>query len=75
MQDKLKQCPLCGGQAEFVSFVDWSERQMQGIPACTVQCKECGVKIPTVVSEDTSFAYKDLAQERWNRRVEDGKQN
>lgn len=67
---ELHNCPFCGGKAEFVNFADRNPQMLQSVPACKIRCAECGASIPEVISQDSTFTYKDLAQERWNRRCD-----
>lgn len=70
---KLKPCPFCGGEAEYISFVDDNVQAIIRKPACQIRCMNCKVIMGDFVAEDYSFSYKDKATEAWNRRAEDGK--
>lgn len=67
----LKPCPFCGGEAEYVNFVDNDMRNLSPHPVCLIRCKTCKAQMGDFVATDTTFAYKDMATEAWNRRVND----
>lgn len=69
---ELKPCPFCGGEAEYVSYVERDTCSISGSPACLIRCKNCKAQMGNFVSDDTTFAYKDVATEAWNRRANNG---
>ena len=68
---ELKRCPFCGGSAEFVNSIGHDYYRNSAKITCTVRCRDCGVETAGCIAEDTSFTYKELAAEAWNRRVGD----
>lgn len=61
MDNELKPCPFCGGEAEHKIFED----EFFTI-YCRVECKPCGVMM---TKEYTTGNEGAIA---WNRRVNDG---
>lgn len=66
--DRLKPCPFCGGDAEFVSIADEADPCFGGVVAA---CLRCGAASKVI------FPLKDdvklLLLEQWNQRTADGK--
>ncbi len=63
MTDKLKPCPFCGGEADFI------QDNVLGIYA--VWCKECKCKTPYQFDFGAGLEVsKRKAVEVWNRRAE-----
>lgn len=59
MEEKLKPCPFCGGEAELTNVAI--------IPnAITVRCKECNCNV-------NWFCKEQEAIEAWNRRISNEK--
>ena len=61
---KLKPCPFCGGEAEFVLGEEYREEHKQSKD--WIQCSSCGIETPY-------FDTPEKAAEAWNRR--EGEQN
>lgn len=65
MSDELKPCPLCGGDAEWVTTQGirspWSMVMLDAL-GTSVQCSKCGCTVPSAMDFDD-------AKERWNRRA------
>ena len=61
MENKLKPCPFCGGEAKhyffFDGFFDYGR----------VKCEKCSVMLTAV----NKIGTEEI--DAWNRRVEDGK--
>lgn len=64
---ELKPCPLCGGEADYKTDVDY--RYIR------VQCLDCGCTTSQYLIDvlcDNKFG-EDWAKERWNRRADNAK--
>lgn len=69
MMNELRECPFCGGEAEFYF------RRLEGVGMVErVRCSECLAKSPAKRSERHYGWHETLvdAAEAWNRRKEDG---
>ena len=64
MDNKLKPCPFCGGEAEM--FDHFRIAKCKTYRYFRVGCKECDLRFPKFA------ATKENAIKAWNRRVEDG---
>lgn len=58
MQDILKPCPFCGGEAELVDFDPMN---------CFVECRKCRASQPALYNK----VDKQSAVESWNHRADD----
>lgn len=65
---KLKTCPFCGGEAEFIYIAPYVHplTGRKGLVHWQVACDNCGVVTAGMLSEED-------AAEAWNRRVENAK--
>lgn len=59
MEDYLKPCPFCGGEAEYVKYHLYGS-----VTGHTVWCEKCGCEIK-------SYSSKQNAYNAWNRRKGD----
>lgn len=58
---ELKQCPFCGGKAEFyATCIDYAY----------VKCRKCGARTGNIALS-YEYSTKDVAIEAWNRRAND----
>lgn len=66
MENELKPCPFCGGQAQMMHKLCKSIGKAKHETAYiySFECKKCGAKT-------SSCGYKDFATERWNTRTPD----
>ena len=64
MEEKLKPCPFCGGEAELINI---DAARVNGIcNPITVRCKECNCNV-------NWFCKEQKAIEVWNRRTSNEK--
>ena len=61
MQEKLKPCPFCGGEARLISLHNCFG--LSGV-RWIVECIKCGCKTSKEISDHD-------AKEKWNRREND----
>ena len=59
---KLKPCPFCGGEAEFVNT--WN-------CLCHVICRSCGAEIWGIKKHPNDFRTRDEVIAAWNNRAID----
>lgn len=75
MMNKLKRCPFCGGEAEYISRIDVHpilDENGTYIDADTfyyeaTHCKKCGVGYESADDDEP----EEVTIERWNRRADD----
>lgn len=66
MNEKLKSCPFCGGEAAIYSGVT---SYHPPVPKAYVYCKECYVATMTFEDMKNDGAHFQKAIEAWNRRA------
>lgn len=66
MDDRLKPCPFCGGEAE-VNVIDYDETDLDMDSTWWVQCRECGALTDEYSGGDEAEA---AAIKAWNKRAE-----
>lgn len=68
MENELKPCPFCGGEAKYFNGIctEWKPARA----FCLVYCSECKVKTQDFDDKTGDFEYKSKATEAWNRRAD-----
>ena len=60
MNNKLKPCPFCGGEAKYITYYPFDGYQRES-PTYIIKCEECGAEV--------NDNKKESVIELWNRRV------
>lgn len=79
MNEKLKKCPFCGGNAQF-TLISVGHEGYHAIWNFQVRCSKCGARVPLLhkleigINTDGYLAHivdeRDDAIKEWNRRSE-----
>ena len=77
--NKLKPCPFCGGEAEFITKSKFTRGV--GVVGYTfvIECRSCGVSLPKTYTTEFSLNKngeftpnrdeREIAVDLWNRRA------
>ena len=65
MDDKLKPCPFCGGEAGFSTG-----KNGDGSDWHYIECGDCGAMGPYISHASHNIAVKESLAEKWNERKE-----
>jgi hypothetical protein len=68
MDKKLKLCPFCGEEAEFVPE---HVKRKDPAPVLMVRCRGCGATPWMILLENPRYfeTYKNLLTNKWNHRT------
>ena len=77
MDDELKKCPFCGGEAEMIQYYNWDADTWFVVCKCAVcnaQAKtaSCGRGKPAPSDVDWDCPAVERATIRWNHRYKEG---
>ena len=64
MEDRLRECPFCGGKVEW-EYTPWDEETQTGDDGTGwIECTKCHVQV-------IFGLYRDSDEEKWNTRTTD----